>query len=354
MAGTYSYRVESYAQIMNLDRSVLKLNPVLEPIGYKFVRISLQELEKNFSDLFGFPTNFKSENICTISHYDGPMPSAGRSIREVIERDREEKIAKGIPIEEIETTISGEFQELVLHTFFGGHELIQEREMIFLKRIEDFDHEIIDGATDFVLPIKVQKEMEAFVRPLVQRLRLFKNGDVILKIQFQIAADTRKVIQRYNPRFSPGGMRKFIVTDEDVALFTEKMTSQVEANVLCEFALSNFNLSYEIPEIRAKYLTLMTCLESLFNLGPGEVSHTISRHLSLLISKDQSEFENNYRRLKKLYHNRNLIIHGSKPDEDILTITEELQNYCRNAINHCMEIRITKKELFTLLNKKGI
>ena len=70
MSGTYQYEVESYAIITNVEKSVLKLNPVLQPYGYEFVRISLHELYQKFCNLFGLPPDFKSENIGRMSHYD--------------------------------------------------------------------------------------------------------------------------------------------------------------------------------------------------------------------------------------------------------------------------------------------
>ena len=53
------YTFESYAIVLNADRTVLKLNPALEKLGYKFQWIDETELEANFSEIFNVP---KSNN----------------------------------------------------------------------------------------------------------------------------------------------------------------------------------------------------------------------------------------------------------------------------------------------------
>jgi hypothetical protein len=49
------YTFESYAIVLNADRTVLKLNPILEKFGYKFQWVDASELEANFSEIFNVP-----------------------------------------------------------------------------------------------------------------------------------------------------------------------------------------------------------------------------------------------------------------------------------------------------------
>jgi len=49
------YTFESYAIVLNADRTVLNLNPALEKLGYKFQWVNETELETDFSEIFNIP-----------------------------------------------------------------------------------------------------------------------------------------------------------------------------------------------------------------------------------------------------------------------------------------------------------
>lgn len=348
----YTYSVDTYAWIDNLDKSVLKLNPVIAPYGFEFIRVRLYELDQKFSDFFGLSPEHKSGNTCTISHSDTKIPS-NRSLRETIELEKAEKLSRGIPIEEIETTISVEFHELLQHSLYNGFGILMQREIVLLKRISSFERLVINNTVTINEIIPVHNEVDRFVKALIHHLRLLKNGDVSCSSIFQIAIESRKVIHRFKPRFTTGTQQKYEVEDGDVTQFKERFSLSFEVNSLTELALSSFNVSYEIQEMKSKYLTLMICLESLFNLGKDQISHTISRHLSILISDNRETFQANYIRIKKLYGFRSKIVHGQKLDENIVAITGELQNLVRQAINYCLSINKNREEFFHFLNSKG-
>jgi hypothetical protein len=352
-AGTYNYPIESYALILNLDNSVLKLNYVLQPYGYEFVKVNLEELDKNFSHLFGLPPEFKNQNICRMSHYKGKPPTDGRSYSEVIDEWHNEQLERGVPIKEIETIISEEFHELLTYSIHNGLELLMTRELILLKKIENFDHLVINGGSTFARDFQIHNEMSIFVNDLIQKLRLFKNGDINCKTIFHISADTRRITQRFNPAFLSGGGKKYVVSDEDVELFGKLMKTNSKVNKLSELAINNFNLTYQITDLKSKYLNLMICLESLFNVNSIEITHTLSRHLAIIISDNKEEFAKNYIRIKKLYSYRSKLIHGSALNENLALITDELQDLVRRAINYCLRIDKSKDELNSYLNGKG-
>jgi len=352
-ADTYTYAVESYALIVNLDNSILKLNDGLKASGYEFIRVSLEELDKNFSHLFGLLPEFKSQNICRMSHYSGEQPGDGSRYREIIDEWHKEQLEKGVSITEIETRISQEFHELLTYTVQGGLELLMKRELILLKKIENYDHYVINGGSTFDNDFIVHNEMATFVNDLIQKLRLFKNGDISCKTIFHVSADTRRIIQRFNPAFLSGGGKKYEVSDEDIDAFGTAMKTNFKINKLSELALSNFNLTYQITDLKSKCLILMICLESLFNTNSTEITHTLARHLAIILSTDKDEFIENYKRIKKLYSYRSKLIHGTNLDENLAIITDELQIIVRRAINYCLEIDKSKEELYTYLNTQG-
>ncbi|MBX2925950.1 MAG: hypothetical protein KF746_27390 [Chitinophagaceae bacterium] len=353
MNETYSYEVEAYAWIVNVDKSVLKLNSILRKYGYSFTLISLEELEENFSDLFGFPVDFQSKNQCTLNRFDEEVNGKDGDIRKAVEKIRAEKLQRGIPREEIGSTISMEFHELLMHNVPNGSDILRDHGLILLKRIQNFDQLIINNTFTDESIFKISREISEFVRLLIQRMRLFKNGDVVCRTEFQVTCNTRKVIQRFKPSSFATGGAKFTVNDDDLTSFEAFLNDNIDTNHLTELALSTFNLAYFITELKSRYLNYMICLESLFNRNAAEISHTISRHLAIVLSNNQHEFNTNYSRIKELYNYRNAIIHGRELKENITVITAELQGKVRNAINYCLKCQMTKEQLFTYLNSKG-
>jgi hypothetical protein len=353
MSDTYSYPVETYSWILNVDKTILKLNPVLEKYGFHFIVVSLEELERKFAELFGYPANYECDNTYTLNRFDDEVNWKGGDLREEIDKVRNEKLRQGFRKEDIESTISGGFYELLMHNVPGGYDLLRDHEVIFLKKIENFDNFVVNNTSNAAASIKAAKEISDFVRMLIQHMRLFKNGDVMCRTEFQIACDTRKLILRFKPSSFVTGAKKFIVNDDDVPAFESFLGQDITPNELAELALSTFDLAYNILDLKSRYLNYMICLESLFNRNTAEISHTIARHLSVIISKDEQEFNNNYLRIKKLYKYRNDIIHGSKIKEDIDPIAYELQDLVRQAINFCLKIEMDREQLFTHLNSRG-
>lgn len=350
---TYSYPVETYSWILNVDKTVMKLNPILEKYGFHFIVVSLEELEANFSELFGYPVNYECNNKYTLNRFDDEVKWTGGDLGKETDKVRSEKLSQGFRREDIESTIAGGFYELLMHNVPGGYELLQDHELILLKKIENFEHVIVDNTFDAMASFKAAKEISDFTRMLIQHMRLFKNGDVMCRTEFQITRDTRKLIQRYKPGTFVTGAMKFVINDDDVFVFESFIKQDIASNELTELALSTFNLTYHILDLKSRYLNYMICLESLFNRSTAEISHTIARHLSIIISKNEEEFNKNYSRIKKLYNFRNQIIHGSKITEDIVPITHELQDLVRQAINFCLKIEMNRDQLFSYLNSRG-
>src|SRR5690606_26635296 len=113
------------------------------------------------------------------------------------------------------------------------------------------------------------------------------------------------------------------------------------------------NMVYDLPDGRLRIITLITCLESLFNLGRDQIAHTISRHLSIIISDSKDQFKENYLHLKKLYNIRSSIVHGGDYKGNVINDYLELSDKVRTAIRYCNIPDLTKEKLFDDLNAKG-
>ncbi len=313
--------IESYAQIVNTDRSILKLNPLIEKFGYTFVCVDATELEKEFSELVNVPKSDKRKLTIIIGrHQHG---------------------------------ISLELHKALIHTpVFGQRFMHMEYpEMILLKRIKNFK---IDGEfQDFLNERVAFDEFYTFFIDLLLQLRLYKPGEIRCYQIFNITSVTRQISFRV-PQIDIGSFGNYTINDNDVIILSTILKEKYEPNPLTELASKNFNIVYDIPDGRIRYITLMTCLESLFNLGKDQIAHTIARHLSIILSEDREQFKKNYTEIKKLYNMRNNIIHGSEyKGEDLMKDYLDLSEKVRKSIAYCNTPNLTKEKLFEELNVKG-
>lgn len=313
--------IETFTAFKNVDRSILKLNALIGKYGYVFQSIPINDLEKQFGDLFHLPRKFEST---ATMQFDGS-----------------------------ELKISSEFYQLLTNSSWG-HQATMQKEVFFLKRIQDFELKVVNKSVDPGPMSKDLGEMRVFVESLVQQLRLHKNGDIYAIIPFQIQKIERHIISRISDtvgRFPRGA--EYTLSDVDIEALKPKLKPEFKASVTAELALSAFNLSYQILDARTRFITLMTCLESIFNLGKDQITHTVSRHLAIIISNSEEQFSKNYKRIKKLYSLRSSIVHGSDSSSNVQQHLLELENLVRHAINYCQDQNVTKTELFYLLNSSG-
>lgn len=312
--------IESYAHILNADKSILKLNPTIEKFGYHFLWIDASELEKNFSDILSVPKS--NQRLLTI----------------IIGREQHE--------------ISHELHNALVHSSTFGQKFMHMEYpgIILLKRVAEF--KIADEISDFLIEHNEFKSFYSFVSDLLLQLRLYKIGEIRCSQLFHMTSVSRQISLR-KTEISIGSYGDFSISDEDAEKLSSSLKINYESNSLTELAIKNFSIVYDIPDGRIRFITLMTCLESLFNLGKDQIAHTIARHLSVILSEDKEQFKENYARIKKLYNMRNSIVHGGEYKGDMITDYLDLSEKVRRAINYCNKPDLTKEELFEDLNTKG-
>jgi hypothetical protein len=310
--------LESYAHFLNTDRTILKLNPVIQKFGYEFIYIDASELEINFSEIFNVPKGDRPHTI-------------------IIGRE-----PKGI---------SHELHNAIVHSqaldpmFFN----MEYPGLILLRKHTDFK---IKSPDDFVAEEKEFRNFYSFVQNILLQLRLFKIGEIRCSQLFHISSTTRQISFRKR-EIETGSRGDYALTDNEAAQLSKKLIAKYETNKLTELAIKNFSLVYNFPDGLIRFITLMTCLESLFNLGKEQIAHTIARHLSIILSNNKEQFKENYIKIKKLYNSRNSIVHGGDYKGDIIQDYLELSNKVRVAINYCNVPNLTKEILFEDLNSRG-
>lgn len=320
MVGLGEHIIESYAHIVNADRSILKLNPTIEKFGYSFIWVDATEFEKNFSDIVSIPKSDK--RLLTI----------------IIGRDQH-----GISHELHNALVhNATFGQMFMHMEFPG--------LLLLKKNATF--KITGGTGDFIIEHKEFTSFYSFVSDLILQLRLYKIGEIRCSQFFHMTSVTRDISLR-KTELSSGSRGDFTISDEEAEKLSGSLKIKYESNELTELAIKNFSIVYDIPDGRIRFITLMTCLESLFNLGKDQIAHTIARHLSVILSEDKEQFKENYSRIKKLYNMRNSIVHGGEHKGDLIADYLDLSEKVRRAINFCNKPKLTKEKLFEDLNTSG-
>ncbi|MDB5157973.1 MAG: hypothetical protein JWR50_2680 [Mucilaginibacter sp.] len=312
--------IETYAHVLNADISVLKLNYALEKLGYRFRWIDATEFETDFSEILNVPKNNDRPHNIRI----------GREFKGISEDLRRALVH------------SASFGQMFMHMEYPGLMLLQKIETY--KITGDFD-DFIPERTSF-------RKFHTEVIDLLLQLRLYKIGEIRFSQLFQITSVSRQITSRKH-EIAIGSFGDFKVTDEESAELSHSLRAKYEYNSLTELAIKNFTVVYDIPDGHIRFITLMTCLESLFNLGKDQIAHTIARHLALIIAETKEQFQENYASIKKLYNKRNAIVHGGEYKGDIIQDYLDLSDKVRKAINYCNQPDLTKQKLFDELNIKG-
>jgi len=314
------HTLESYAHIINVDRTILKLNPTIEKFGYEFIWVDASEFEKDFSEILNIPKNDK------------------RKLTIMIGRE-----SKGI---------SHELHNSIVHTQILNPMFLNMEYpgIILLKRKSNF--RILGETMDFVIENKELYNFNSFAKNLILQLRLYKIGEIRCTQLFHISSTTREISFRKR-EIEIGSQGNYTLTDEEAKELSKRLVPKYEFNGLAELAIKNFTIVYDLTDVQIRFITLVTCLESLFNLGKGQIAHTIARHLSIVISNNEEQFKKNYKQIKKLYNMRNSIVHGGKHKGDIIQDYLNLSNKVRLAIDFCNIPEMTKEKLFEDLNSRG-
>ncbi len=314
--------VEIYSLFKNVDDSILLLNPILKKHGFIFEEHNLLSLEANFANLYSFKESKKTLNYIN---------------------------------SDVDNQYSLDFNYHYNMSLFGGPNLEESPKAYFLKSLKNYtvneNYEVINKK-DYEIGIN----MERFTKSLIRKLHLYKNGDIMSPVRFRITKNSKKIISKVIKRtIRPINHQNLIIDSQELLTIENLINKDLEPTSLTELSESFFFNSYEVFDSKIRFINLMTCLESIFNNNTHQIAHTISRHLSIIMSENKAEFNENYNRIKKLYSIRNTIVHGQpfNKKEKLADLIKEVQNLVRFSILYCIENKLTKNDLFNELNSKG-
>ena len=224
----------------------------------------------------------------------------------------------------------------------------------FKSDIKIADKGVLMGFPSEVIDFN-NKLIESYLRPLIQLMRLFKEGNIRMPVTYYY-------IDKDVPRSFFAGWSSVFVAPGQFTLETLEVPGLVRfiqstklpfAKPFLQLAFENFELSYQIHNMNLSFLSLMISLENLFNPGGQELRYTLSRNTAVLLGKDKDDSNQILSRIKDLYQKRSNIVHWGKSSiinkEDLL----ELRHYVRESIKEINKIGRDKTSLLDLLNASG-
>lgn len=311
--------IESYAYVSNLGRSITLLNNWARAYGFEFIEVDIVTFQNKFGQLINYKIGRKPVTVVQLSNG---------------------------------SIIDKEFYQLLFQSQFYRRKLINEPFFIFVKHIEPYEQQVINNTVQ--LNTTVAAKMQNFLSNLIRKLRLFKAGSISIVTEFEIERDSRHIgMMSYGLRSQLSSEVVYEISPYELPYLIQLLDHEIKLESLNEIALLNFEASYSITNIKVRFITLVTSLESIFNHGRDQIAHTISRHMSILISKSQNDFEENYKRIKKLYNKRNTLVHGGHEEVSSSEIYE-LEDLVRKAIVFTLYNSYkTRQELFDYCNSRG-
>ena len=179
---------------------------------------------------------------------------------------------------------------------------------------------------------------------VVSALRLFKHGiagfSTIMTTPITWFPYGGGFTNWYGKHFEPS---RFILTEPEVkeykALFQEfsQKESLLQDSSFLNLALRRFNYAHERKRPEDKLIDYMIALETMYIVDdPGEYGYKIAIRAASLLGKTLQEKERIFLEIKKAYHLRSKIVHGSKKvgDKNSVSIQDvsKIEQYVRGSI----------------------
>lgn len=315
---------EHYIFMLNVDSSILKLNPIIHEYGFEIIEVSLDILEDRFFNLFK-GSKFEGKKLSGL-WVESPL----------------------IP----QKFVSREFSRVFHESRHKSYSILNQNYVYLIK--------------DSVETSKNDIRIQNFYSQFLQILRLSSDGDVKFQDCFIIDTKSRFInsSSRYIYELPDIRDELYNINDDSLKLIDKWLKVEIPVFPLTDLSKKLYFQSYNQKSNVVILVLLITALESIFNLGRDQISHTFSRHGAILLSESKDKFIDDYKFLKDMYNYRSGFVHGSSTIKPTKEKIKRLKKTVRNIINEVNDFIIKhnlsndnkdkqKKDLFDYLNSKG-
>jgi len=200
-------------------------------------------------------------------------------------------------------------------------------------------------------------------KQFIQLMRLYKEGDIDTLWSFCYFAHEDDNLMAFwipitikDTLTSKSTKDLYIINESEIADL-KKIFNDFKlpfSQLFLQLAFENFELSYQTKSLELSFVTLMICLEILFNSSERELRYRISRNAAVLLGRDKESEKSEiiFKNIKDLYDKRSSLVHRGKKEvkkEDLL----KLRHYVREAIKDIYRLGKNRDDYLRELNKCG-
>lgn len=224
------------------------------------------------------------------------------------------------------------------------------------KNDEERRDHLINERTKFDVTL-----VQGYLTPIIRFMKLFNEGNVYMPLRFWFFIDNNvpRLFMGESIGNNYNSWNIFTLEDFEISelqRFIQNIKLPFKEPFL-QLAFENFELSYLTPTSNLTFLSLMICMEILFNPQDSEISHRISRNAAVLLGKDFEDSKKIFTDIKNLYTKRSNIIHGKiiHNRSKIVNVEDvvKLRNYVRESIKEINKNGKNKDDILEFLNSQG-
>jgi hypothetical protein len=186
--------------------------------------------------------------------------------------------------------------------------------LVYLKKNKAWDPSLHFDMDERLL-IREMDEVRHFTRRLANSLRLNRQGSVAFGELFTYVPSDKRVIRSNFPVLAEAGAGCITETpysfmEKDNYALKVLLDIEDKLSGYIELAVQAFLSSFQVNNIRLRYLQLLLSMELCFNRSAEDPAEAICRYASILLAHDKSQFLSLYDEIRSLYGARNCIMLG--------------------------------------------
>jgi hypothetical protein len=208
------------------------------------------------------------------------------------------------------------------------------------------------------LELAYRDKISKYLDDKITKLRLLKEGSIRISIEcyFELDEDGSRDFLGGSESALSCEHRLYELNDYKIDIANRFLAGPPLEKVpkYLNFALRNFEQSYQVAHKEFEYLSLMIALEALLNPDDKiELKMRVSRGCAVLLGKTVEESRHVFKQVKGLYDKRSSLVHtgdGSKiTNSDVLC----LKDLIRRSLKKALDLNLPSQELSTLLMESG-
>lgn len=304
---------EIYYYIEGLDETVLKINSFIKDLDFEFQKFNLKDFENKFIRFFTLEDDYEKYGK-EGTNFSGKMNYTTTAFKYGLENFY---LINKFELESREyIVLLRDYNKNSDLLFTSLYELMDEEE------IEDMNEEEKEG-------LKGYNESKNSLENFVNKLRLFKEGHLRLISAFKITGDNTFIgslnpfLLRFDIAKSYPFYKGYSLLDEEIKEIGEHIQDDLDMPPYLDIAFKSFIQSYNIDDLKIKFLLLITSLESIYTVNTIGIKKTLMKHVGKTISKNKKEYDDISTEIKCLYKKRSDISHGKEiaiENDDLITL----------------------------------